>query len=156
MNPFLFGYDFYYLWAVGALLHQGENPYDLALLQHQLDSIGWPATEHPQRFTHPVNSLWLYWILALMPFTVSLAVWSVLSMLVVILCACVLRRALELQQAVPTTLVVLVACVLPPTLGNIVWGQVNGVLLAGLTLFAYNLRRRRYFETGLSLSLLSL
>lgn len=156
MSPFLFGYDFYYLWAVGSLLHQGENPYDLAILQRQLDAIGWPASEHAQQFTHPVGGLWLYWLFAMLPFKGSLVVWSALSMALIVGCAIQLRQVLEPRRSASVALVGLIAGIFPATLGNLIWGQMNAVILVGITFFAWAFRRESYLQAGMFLSLVFL
>ena len=156
MPPFLFGYDFYYLWAVGALLHHGQNPYDVGLLHQQLDAIGWPATENPQQFTHPVNAVWLYWIFALVPFKVALLLWSVASIIIIVGCSRAVVSLLDLRYRVSPELVVFTAVIFPPTLGNLIWAQVNAILLLGVTMFGVMWRLERYFTAGLWLSLILL
>jgi len=156
MQPFLFGYDFYYLWSVGALLHQGSDPYDVTLLQHQLTAIGWPASEVPQKFTHPINSLWLYWLLATVPFKVALPMWTCLSVGLVLVSTEVFLRTVVPQGRLSPALLIFAATAFPPTLATLIWGQINAVLLSGLAVFALGWTRGKYFRAGLGLSLLLL
>ena len=156
MHPFLFGYDFYLLWSAGALLHEGQNPYDLETFSHQLEAIGWPSTEFAKKFPHPVNTLWLYWMFALLPFKLSLALWSVASLVAILACSSALIGALAIRGGGSKGLMLFSAALFPPTLGTIIWGQMNGVLLLGVTLFAVGWRNARYFLAGLSLSLVTL
>lgn len=156
MPPFLFGYDFYYLWAVGALLHQGVDPYDLAALQSQLSAIGWPPYEVTQRFTHPMNSLWLYWLVAFVPFRPALAIWTVGSLASVVGCSLVLQSLFSTRRFVSSRLAVFAVMVFPPTIGNLIWGQMNSVLLVGVTMFAVMWTGGRYIQAGFWLSLVLL
>jgi hypothetical protein len=153
MHAFLFGYDFYYLWSVGALVHQGVDPYDIDLLRQQLYSLGWPSTEIPQKFTHPPNTLWLYWLLAIVPFKIALLVWSCLSCALIITSSLILARALTLQGSLSRQFVLYAAAIFPPSLGTIIWGQVNAVLLFGIALFALGWARGGFFYAGMGLSL---
>lgn len=156
MQPFLFGYDFYYLWSVGALLHEGSDPYDVELLQAQLNAIGWPASEVPQKFTHPINSLWLYWLLAILPFKVALPMWSFLSVGLVIASTLVFLRTVVPQGRLSPPVLILAAAAFPPTLATLIWGQINAVLLSGLAAYALGWTRGCFFRAGLGLSLLLL
>jgi hypothetical protein len=153
MHPFLFGYDFYYLWSVGALLHHGVDPYDIDLLRQQLYALGWPTTEIPQRFTHPPNTLWLYWLLAIAPFKVSLLIWSCVSYALIFASTLILARAVGVQSSLSRYFILAAAAIFPPSLGTIIWGQVNAALLLGLALFALGWVRGRFFYAGMGLSL---
>lgn len=154
MHPFLFGYDFYYLWSVGALVHQGLDPYNTELLRQQLYSIGWPASEIPQKFTHPLNTLWLYWLLALLPFKAALLMWSAASFAIIGSSGLILARELRAPQSLSPQLALFTAVIFPPTLGTIIWGQVNAALLLGITLFALYWNRGNLFRAGVGLSLI--
>ena len=156
MPPFLFGYDFYLLWSAGALLHEGQNPYDLETFRHQLEAVGWPSTEFAKKFPHPVNTLWLYWMFALLPCKLSLALWSFASLVTIVACSSALIGALAMRGGSSKGLMLFSAALFPPTLGTLIWGQMSGVLLLGVTLFAVSWRNARYFLAGLSLSLVTL
>ena len=153
MVPFLFGYDFYFIWSAGALVHRGLNPYDMELYRAQLAAIGWPATETPLPHPHPINTVWLYWLLALLPFKVSLVVWSVVSLAIIVWCAVSVAKTLECRDALSLRMIAFAAVLFPPTLGHLIWGQMNVMILAGLVIFARYWRDKSYCRAGVGLSL---
>ena len=153
MHPFLFGYDFYYLWSVGTLVHHGLDPYNTELLRQQLYSLGWPAQEVPQTFTHPFNTLWLYWLLAILPFKASLFAWSCISIGLIAVSTLILARILVANKPLSPLLAVFATAIFPPTLGTLIYGQINAVLLFGIAIFAFCWSRDRFFYAGLGLSL---
>ena len=65
-------YDFYFFYAVGLLLHNGGNPYDLEQYQSALISIGYPLDKVVVPFPYPPWSLYFFYILGSLSFTGSL------------------------------------------------------------------------------------
>ena len=65
-------YDFYFFYAVGLLLLNGGNPYDLEQYQSTLISIGYPLDKVVVPFPYPPWSLYFFYILGSLPFTGSL------------------------------------------------------------------------------------
>jgi hypothetical protein len=153
MTSFLVGYDFYYLWAAGKTLQQGGNPYDLHQLNHQLATLNWPAEEVAQGLTHPPTNLWLYWLMAQLPFEIAMPIFMIGSLAIVVACAIALTPLVAPGRPPARHFVLVSTLMFPPVLSNVIWGQVNVVLLLGLTLFALFFRRGSYFAAGLGSSL---
>lgn len=154
MRPFLFGYDFYYCYAAGKVLQSGGNPYELAQLNQQLNTLGWPSTELAQGLTHPPSTLWLYWIMAALPFQRALAIFTAISLLISIACPLILRPVILKNCSAGRAFLITLTLLFPPILSNLLWGQINSLLLLGLSLFALLFKQNRFFPAGLSLSLL--
>lgn len=153
MSRFLFGYDFYYYWVVGKILHNGENPYKLTNLNHELTSIGWPAEEVAQGLTHPSSNLWLYWLFAMLPFQLSLVLWVCLSAVLSLFCGIAVTALLNPGKKSLQPFLIFATLTFPPFLSNIIWGQVNAILLLGITLYAYLIQKERMFLAGVGCSL---
>lgn len=154
MRSFLFGYDFYYLWAAGKTLEQGGNPYDVQQFNQQLAAISWPAEEIAQGLTHPPTNLWLYWLLAKLPLEAGMALLMGASLVATLACSVIISGLIRSREAPPLNFVLLSTLLFPPVLSNLIWGQVNSLLLLGLTLFAVSFRRGWHLSAGLGLSLL--
>jgi|GEM_PF-5950508 len=153
MNEFLFGYDFYYEWAAGKILHNEGNPYNLTNLEQELNFIGWPREEGPQGFTHPPTNLWLYWLFATLPFRISLVLWVCLSGALSLFCGVTAAALLDPGRRIAQPLLVLAIVTFPPFLSNMTWGQVNAILLLGITLYAYFIQKEWRFLAGVGCSL---
>ena len=152
MSLFPFGYDFYYLWAAGSLLHQGKNPYDTLILAEQLTQMGWPRLEAVGGFTHPFTILWLYWAFAALPFNIALGLWTIVSSSLIAWCCCRLSCLLLSPCFTQRRIVLFAIAAFPPALSNLVEGQVNALLLVGITSFALACKHSRFFLAGGALS----
>jgi hypothetical protein len=153
MPPFLFAYDFYYLWAAGALLHQGKNPYDLVAFTQELRALGWPAYETVQGLTHPPSNLWLYWVFGVAPFQLAATLWLSLSILLAIISAISFAQCLKITN-LPRPLIAFCALAFPPMLGTVIWGQVNALLVFALAVFSRSFLLGAPVIAGLAMSLL--
>jgi hypothetical protein len=152
VSLFPFGYDFYYLWAAGSLLHQGKNPYDTPILAEQLAQMGWPPVEAVAGFTHPFTILWLYWAFAALPFNTALGLWTIVSSSLIAWCCCRLSSLLLSPRFTQRRIIVFAVAAFPPALSNFVEGQVNALLLVGITSFALAYKHSRFFLAGGALS----
>ncbi len=153
MRPFLLGYDFFYYWASGRLLRNGGNPYDINQLEQQLRLIGWPADEAATGLPNPPISLWMYWLMAMMPFQIALHLWNVGSLIACVLCGIALNRKLMGGRALSTQLAIIGTLVFPPVISNFFWGQINAIPLLGLFLFGHFFQRKAAIAAGFWLSL---
>jgi hypothetical protein len=149
------GYDFYYQWLAGSLVRAGANPYALESYREGLQALGWPPGEVTLPLTHPPTTLWLYWLAAALPFRAALWLWLFGWLVACLACARVLAPLLTRDPSVSGRLAVLAAVAFPPVLSNLIWGQVNGILLLGLTGFARAWSRGRLLAAGLALSLVA-
>jgi alpha-1,2-mannosyltransferase len=156
MTGFLLAYDFYYLWAAGNLVKKGSNPYAIELFNQELTSIGWPATEYAIGLSHPPINLWLYRVAAIMPFKIALVGWLLLSALIPIYCAQTVARIFFTTLYSRRLLLVFATISFPPVVSNLLWGQVNALLLLGVSLFAALLFKKRYYLAGIALSIVVL
>ena len=153
MRPFLLGYDFFYYWASGHVLRNGGNPYDIKQLEQQLRLIGWPADEAATGLPNPPISLWMYWLMAAMPFQIALYLWNVGSLIACVVCGMAINRKLTGERALSTQLVIIGTLMFPPVISNLFWGQINAIPLVGLTLFAHFFQRNAPVAAGFWLSL---
>lgn len=149
----LFGYDFYFLWCAGGVAANGGNPYSAAELNKCLATISWPASEGVYPLNHPSHNFWLYCLLAYLPFSVSLILWSLISAGLCVWSGLQWLKLEGLALYKNSVLLSLLILVFPPILGTLVWGQVNALHFFGVTCFAVLYHARRYLFAGILLSL---
>ena len=145
--------DFVSYWAVGRLLLDGGNPYDVEAILELQRSIG-------SRFVdagvvrNPPWTLPLLLPFASLGFASGWYAWTLSQVALVGGCAAALWR-LFAGRARPAAAIGL-AFAFPPALFVALGGQIGGVLLLGLTGFTWAISRRKDFVAGLFLALLTL
>jgi hypothetical protein len=156
MSGFLLGYDFYYTWVAGHLIKKGFNPYALELSQRELTAIGWPDTEQAVATSHPPLILWLYRIAAIAPFKIALGVWLLLSTAIPVFCSLKIAKAFYSSLHNKKQLLIFAAITFPPVVSNLLWGQVNALLLLSVCSFALLFYNNRNCMAGIILSIVFL
>ena len=145
--------DFVAYWATGRLLLDGANPYDSGALLELQRAVG-------SRFVDAGvvrNPPWVLPFLlpfAAMPFVVGWYAWMIGQVLLVGISAAVLWKLFD-GRARPAAAIVL-TFLFPPAVFVALGGQIGGLLLFGLTGFAWAIERRRDLLAGLFLGVLTL
>jgi len=152
-----FSYDFYYLWSAGNLCRLGLDPFDKSLLTEQLLAIGWPAGEGIQAITHFPYVFWLYYLFSFLPFEIAQFVWvgfTTFGYLAIF--KLILRLVSKLQNNKSVRLrgsFIFVIALFPPGWIDIIYGQINWIILLALLLSVSELKNLRSLKAGLLLSL---
>lgn len=145
--------DFLSYWAVGRLLLEGGNPYDVDAILELQRALGSRFVE-PGVIRNPPWTLPLLLPFAAIPFGAGWYAWAAAQIVLIGLCAAMLWKLFEgsARPAVAITLTFL----FPPAVFVALGGQIGGILLLGLTGFTVAVEKRRDFVAGLFLSLLTL
>ena len=145
--------DFVAYWAVGKLLLEGGNPYDVQAILELQRTIGSRFIEAGV-VRNPPWTLPLLIPFASLDFASGWYAWTLSQVALVGGCAVVLWR-LFAGRARPAVAIGLTFA-FPPALFVAIGGQIGGLLLLGLTGFTWAIVRRRDFAAGLFLALLTL
>jgi hypothetical protein len=145
--------DFVAYWAVGRLLLEGGNPYDVQAILELQRSIGSRFVEAGV-VRNPPWTLPLLLPFASLDFAPGWYAWTLSQIALVGGCAALLWRLFE-GRARPAVAIGLTFA-FPPALFVALGGQIGGLLLLGLTGFTWAIIRRRDFLSGLFLALLTL
>jgi hypothetical protein len=145
--------DFVAYWAVGRLLLEGGNPYDVEAILELQRTIGSRFVEAGV-VRNPPWTLPLLLPFASLDFASGWYAWMLSQVALVGGCAAVLWR-LFAGRARPTVAIGLTFA-FPPALFVALGGQIGGVLLLGLTGFTWAIIRRKDFTAGLFLAVLTL
>ena len=150
----IFPYDLYYIFAAGKVLLEGGNPYDPATYSAALYAIGWPLTEGVQVITQPPFYLWIYALLALLPFTAAVPVWLLANALGMFFCFRFVEHDKPFRKDnLGRDNFIFAMLLFPPVIFNIQNGQVNFIALIGLVGFLHFWRTKRDVLTGACLAL---
>ena len=145
--------DFVAYWAVGRLLLEGGNPYDVEAILELQRTIGSRFVEAGV-VRNPPWTLPLLLPFASLDFASGWYAWTMSQVALVGGCAAVLWR-LFAGRARPAVAIGLTFA-FPPALFVALGGQIGGVLLLGLTGFTWAIVRRKDFTAGLFLAVLTL
>ncbi|MEJ2483231.1 MAG: glycosyltransferase 87 family protein [Gemmatimonadota bacterium] len=145
--------DFLSYWAVGRLLLEGGNPYDVGSILELQRELGSRFVE-PGVVRNPPWTLPLLLPFAALSFGTGWYAWAAAQVVLIGLCAATLWKLFEgeARPAVATALTFL----FPPAVFVALGGQIGGILLLGLTGFTVAVETRRDFIAGLFLSRLTL
>ncbi len=145
--------DFVAYWAVGRLLLEGGNPYDVEAILELQRTIGSRFIEAGV-VRNPPWTLPLLIPFASLGFASGWYAWMLSQVALVGGCAVALWRLFG-GRARPAVAIGLTFA-FPPALFVALGGQIGGVLLLGLTGFTWAIIRRKDFVAGLFLALLTL
>jgi hypothetical protein len=145
--------DFVAYWAVGRLLLEGANPYDVEAILELQRSIGSRFIEAGV-VRNPPWTLPLLLPFATLDFAAGWYAWTLCQIVLVGGCSAVLWRLFD-GRGRPAVAVGLTFA-FPPALFVALGGQIGGILLLGLTGFTWAIVRRKDLVAGFFLALLTL
>ena len=145
--------DFVAYWAVGRLLLEGANPYDVEAILELQRSIGSRFVEAGV-VRNPPWTLPLLLPFATLEFAAGWYAWTLSQIALVGGCAAALWRLFD-GRGRPAVAIGLTFA-FPPALFVALGGQIGGILLLGLTGFTWAIVRRKDLVAGVFLALLTL
>lgn len=136
--------DFYYFYAAGSLLAAGQNPYDLELHHAAMIELGWPPEKWSSAFPYPPTHLLIFVILAQLPFSLAIAIWSVISLYSVYIFFNVFtsNRQIDLKTA-------LAVLSFFPIWKLVLFGQTTWILLLSVALAVRAIEQRKDLLGGI-------
>ena len=150
----MFGYDFYYLWAAGKILHERGDPYDPVRFEAMVRAAGWPADEGVQGYLVPPWTGIVFYLFGSIDFSYAYALWIALIVGTILYCGVRIGDLLKLRgYSVTAPFAVLCTLMFPWSLGNLYWGQYNFILLMGVVLYLDADNRGRSLLSGAALAL---
>jgi hypothetical protein len=151
----LFGLmDYVAYWSGGRLLIHGENPYDLERLLALQQSVGW-YHPIPMWVNYPPWSLVWLLLAGSVSFQLGRAVWFFASIFLFVTCTGWLWTYLGGRQN-KKWLVWLITFLWIPVILILQYGQIDPLMLLGVTGFLYFLERRKDFLAGTMLPLIAI
>ena len=145
-----YGVDFAAYYLAGRALQQGRNIYTLtdADWNALAAEANVPEVEPPYRY--PPLIVGVLRPIALLPFTIALAIWRILTILALLLTALCLSQFLRQRWIDP--LIFAAAAFFVPEITTLYAGQANTFVLAALTLYLLLDQRRHARWAGLALA----
>lgn len=147
--------DFYNFYAAGELIHSGGNPFVAQQIRDARVAAGFPADRVLPPFPYPVWSMWLFFLLALGSFDVTVAMISIAACTTFYLYVLrVARQIDERPEWLTDLVVVMLAISFSPVIKVILFGQISWVPLLGILFGASALSRGKPLQAGAWLSLI--
>lgn len=139
-------YDFMIYWSAGHLFLSGANPYSATAIYGLERSIGWSYMQ-PMTLLYPPWALPFVVPLGMLPFWTAHFVWLAVSLVLEVVSAIALWRYFGGEKSKQWIALILFATFLPLGAAEHM-GQITPLILAGLTVFLFLLRRQRYLLAG--------
>ena len=151
----MFQYDFYIHYAAGALALQGADCYDPRLLSSVAVPLGF-FNDEAVPFPYPPYALWLYGLLAMLPFTSAQTVWALVNAAAagasVVLCSKLIFDRDEEWKGLPPRHIVFALIAFFPLTKALWYGQAVPLILGSSMLGLLQCERKRSFFGGALLS----
>ncbi len=127
------GGDFLSFYAAGHLVRTDAGSlYDVAAQAAAQRSL-YPGTlEHATGYPLPVFAAWLFAPLSALPFSAAYGVWTAINIALLAAIVAVMSRELRDAPALPRRIFLAVFATSMPVVANVVFGQVDFIILAGM------------------------
>lgn len=148
-------FDFFHFYAAGVQLWSGQSPYEMEGFRHAMYQLGWPLDKAIPGMPYPPWTCYIYYLLAIVPFEWSAALWTLVSGYVFFL-LCPGRvhahsQATSRWQAVLESGMFLVLFF--PVLKHLYFGQLTVLILFGILVYSKLYQSQWYAWSGVFLSL---
>lgn len=149
----VFGNDFFQYWSASRYVLEGGNPYDHAAFFEFQKGLGWKL-EVPFLTWNPPWAIGLFIPFAFLRFAPAVMLWLFVQGALVVASAIVLWRHCTGGRDRERSMVVM-AVLFTPALLSIIFGQISGWLLVGVTLGVLGVARERGWMLGVGVVLLA-
>ena len=146
--------DFLEYWVAGQLLRSGENPYSPVQVLALQKAAGWPD-HRPLMMWNPPWTLALTLPFSFSTYSISRLLWLYLNLALLLSCFWLLWQTdLGERRLLPVALAL--ALLFYPCLLALKRGQISPLILLGVTLFVFLLKKDQLFWAGAAASLISI
>jgi hypothetical protein len=146
--------DFAEYWAAGRLNVSGGNPYDPERILELQKEIGWTEPE-PVRMWNPPWSLTLVTPFAILPYSISAALWVIVQSLVILFSADLLWRFYSGKSSHRWVAWVF-AFLFFPTISLLKAGQIGAFILLGVAGFLRFNKKKNWWVSGIFAALIAI
>jgi hypothetical protein len=146
--------DFFQYWSASRFVLEGGNPYDHEAFFAFQKSVGW-ENQLPILTWNPPWAIGLFLPFAFLRYAPAMMLWLFAQGSLVVVATIVLWR-LQTGGRSGERAIVMMALLFTPALLSLIFGQLSGWLLAGVTLAIIGFARERGWLVGVGIVLLSL